>query len=138
MKSMLLAEVFGTAVYVQLGIATQAVALYSGALSGYWQIAIGWSIALTIGIYVSAARSGGHLNPALTFAFMLVRPTDFPWRRMVPYWLAQLLGAFIGAAINLFVFHHAINSYEVENNIQRSEDLDTSIQSASAFADYFR
>jgi len=40
-KSMLLAEYFGTCIYVQLGCAIQAVELYTGVLSGWWQVGVG-------------------------------------------------------------------------------------------------
>lgn len=42
-------------------------------------------------IYATGHISGAHLNPAVTLGFVLAR--HFPVRRLVGYWLAQLLGA---------------------------------------------
>ena len=46
-------------------------------------------------MYVSAGVSGAHLNPAVTIALAAKR--DFPWSKVLPYILAQLVGAFLGA-----------------------------------------
>ena len=43
------------------------------------------------------ARLGRALQPAVTFSFALTR--HFPWRRVVPYWGAQLAGALAAAAL---------------------------------------
>jgi MIP family channel proteins len=60
-------------------------------------------VALTFGlvimamIYAVGHISGAHFNAAVTFAFALTR--HFPWRRAAGYWLAQLLGALVAAAL---------------------------------------
>jgi len=48
-------------------------------------------------IYAVSDVSGAHINPAVTFAFAL--RGAFPWRRVPGYWLAQLAGAVVGAAL---------------------------------------
>lgn len=50
-----------------------------------------------MGIYIAGRVSGAHLNPAVTLAFAVFR--GFPWRKVVPYSLAQTAGAFVGAAL---------------------------------------
>ena len=44
----------------------------------------------------------------------------FPWKRVGPYWLAQFLGAFLGAALVWLVYHDAISSYESTNEVGHS------------------
>lgn len=53
-------------------------------------------------ILFMGAVSGAHLNPVVSLAFAL--RGDFPWRRMVGYVLAQLVGAALGCLFLLAVF----------------------------------
>ena len=76
------------------------------------------------------------MNPSISLSFALVRRSDFAFRKLIPYWIAQLLGAFAAGGINLFLFHYAINSYEKANDIVRGTP--ESIKSAAAFGDYYR
>lgn len=48
-------------------------------------------------IYTVGDVSGAHFNPAVTFAFAVRK--DFPWSRTPGYWLAQVIGAVIAAAV---------------------------------------
>jgi aquaporin Z len=53
-------------------------------------------------ILFMGAISGAHLNPVVSIAFALRR--DFPWYRVAPYVLAQLVGATLAALFLLAVF----------------------------------
>lgn len=101
-----------------------------------WQIAVLWILAGTLGVMASGSISGGHLNPAVTLAFALVRPQDFEQSKMLPYWGAQVAGAAVGALINFVIFFHAIGKYEDVQGLTRGEE--DSILSASALSDYYR
>jgi glycerol uptake facilitator protein len=59
-----------------------------------------------LGIYVAGAISGAHINPAVTLAFAVTG--KFPWSKVIPYWMAQLVGAFIAALILYFVYQGAL------------------------------
>ena len=48
-------------------------------------------------IYAVGHVSGAHFNPAVSFAFAVTR--HFPWPRVALYWLAQLVGALLAAAL---------------------------------------
>jgi glycerol uptake facilitator protein len=121
-----MAEFFGTMVLIAFGDGVVAVAVaglnQSGRgtkifdASGDWLlITWGWAIAVTMGIYVAGGITGAHINPAVTLA-MAVRG-DFPWVKVGPYMLAQVAGAFVGAAVVLLVYHDAISSYESANHV---------------------
>jgi glycerol uptake facilitator protein len=124
----LLAEFLGTLVLIAFGDGVVAMAVaalnQSGrgtqifAASGDWLlIAWGWALAVTFGVYVAGGVSGAHINPAVTLALAVRR--NFPWRKVVPYWVAQLVGAFVGAALVYLVYHQAIGSFEAAKHITR-------------------
>lgn len=100
----LIAEFLGTFILILFGTGVVAmVVLFPSSApaatvhGGYTNITLGWGLAVTMGIYVSAKISGGHLNPAVTLAFAVFR--GFPWRKVIPYSLAQTIGAFLAAAL---------------------------------------
>ncbi len=81
------AEAVGTYLMVAIGTGVVAAAVITGAHVGLWQVAMVWGLAVTLAIYVTAAASGAHLNPAVTLAFAICGPGDFPasdrrWPRM--------------------------------------------------------
>jgi glycerol uptake facilitator protein len=144
----LAAEFLGTFVLICFG--TGAVAMAVAALnqsgrgteifqaSGDWLIiAWGWGLAVTLGIYVAGGVTGAHLNPAVTLANALRR--DFPWRKVLPYMGAQLVGAFVGAFLVYTVYHNAIGSYETAHHIVRgTQDSTTTFSIFATFpAGYF-
>ncbi|GLD97214.1 hypothetical protein PINS_up005897 [Pythium insidiosum] len=53
-------------------------------------INLGWGIAVMLGVHIAA-----HLNPVVTLTLATYRRT--PWRNVPGFWLAQTLGAFLGA-----------------------------------------
>jgi glycerol uptake facilitator-like aquaporin len=77
-----------------------------------------WTVGAILGIYSAASVSGGHLNPAVTLAFSLVRPTAFPPRKVLPYWCAQVAGAFLAGLTNLLLFQQAIMMVEWDEQQQ--------------------
>ncbi|MEU9386295.1 MIP/aquaporin family protein [Streptomyces sp. NPDC048279] len=119
-----LAEFLGTFVILAFGAGSvaMAVAALPGSgraetpttiflAAGDWLlIAWGWGLAVTFAIYVAGGVSGAHLNPAVTLAFAVRR--GFPWAKVVPYWVSQVLGAFAGAALVFLVYHDAINAFD--------------------------
>src|SRR5207253_7926824 len=112
----MIGEFFGTMTLILFGDGVVAtVFLYAnlgagGAASPFaqeWPVIIfGWGFAVMLGIYVAGAISGAHINPAVTLA--LAARGKFPWNKVLPYWVAQVLGAFVAAAILYFVYHGAL------------------------------
>jgi glycerol uptake facilitator protein len=92
----LLAEFAGTMVLILFGVGVVA-QVVAGELGDHDSIAWAWGLGVVLGVYMSAAISGGHINPAVTFAFAVFG--DFPWRKVLPYSLAQTAGAFVAALL---------------------------------------
>lgn len=68
---------------------------------------VGVALGIVFGIAVSARASGGHINPAVTVAFLTlgaIKPL-----RAIAYIVAQIAGAFVGAMLTYFVYSDAIN-----------------------------
>ncbi len=95
----LIGEVFGTFILILLGdgvVANVGLAPRLGTAGYDWNtITLGWAFAVIVAVYVSAGVSGAHINPAVTLALAVKR--NFAWRLVVPYIIAQIIGAFLGA-----------------------------------------
>jgi glycerol uptake facilitator protein len=139
----LVAEFIGTFVLICFGDGVVAMAVaglnQSGRgteifqASGDWLlIGWGWGFAVTFAVYVAGGISGAHINPAVTVAFALRR--GFPWSKVPSYIVAQVLGAFAGAALVYAVYKGAIDSYERANHITRGDP--NSVATYSIFATF--
>jgi glycerol uptake facilitator protein len=100
----LIAEFLGTFVLILLGTGVVAMVVLFPTQTpgevihgGYTNITLGWGLAVTMGIYIAGKVSGAHLNPAVTLALAVFR--GFPWRKVLPYTIAQVAGAFVAAAL---------------------------------------
>jgi glycerol uptake facilitator protein len=92
-------EIFGTFILILLGdgvVANVGLAPRLAAGGYNWNtITIGWAFAVIVAVYVSGGVSGAHLNPAVTLFLAVKR--GFPWAKVLPYMVAQVVGAFLGA-----------------------------------------
>ena len=105
------AEFFGTFILIALGIGVNAQVVLSGRTAGdYFSINVGWGLAVTLGVYVAAGVSGAHLNPAVTVALAAYR--GFPWRKVLPYCVAQVAGAFTASALVFVTYHEALARFD--------------------------
>ncbi len=112
-----LAECLGTYLLIFLGCGAVHASVLTGAQSGLWQVAIVWGIAIMLAIYTIGAISGAHINPAITLAFAFWG--RFPRRSVVPYSLAQLIGAFLAAATLFVLFNPYLKARELEKHVLR-------------------
>lgn len=108
------AEFIGTAFLVLLGdgvVANVLLKKSKGMNSGWMVITLGWAIAVFVGVYITAPYSGGHLNPAVTIGLALAG--KFAWAKVLPYIVAQTLGAMIGAFLSWVSYK---KHYDEEND----------------------
>jgi MIP family channel proteins len=105
------AEFLGTFVLIAFGCGVVAQTLLSKQAAGqYLSINLGWGLGVTLGVYVAAGVSGGHLNPAVTLTLALFR--GFCWRKVLPYCLAQTAGAFAASAVVYAVYFDALRAFD--------------------------
>ena len=124
----LIAEFLGTFVLILLGDGAVAMVVLFPTQNpgevihgGFTNITLGWGLAVTMGIYIAGKISGAHLNPAVTLAFAVFR--GFPWRKVLPYSIAQIAGAFVAAAL---VFWNYLPAFrQVDPQLQRTAGVFT-------------
>jgi glycerol uptake facilitator len=126
-----LAEFFGTFILIVFGDGVVAVVVAALPGSGrtaspttIWAptnwlvITFGWAFAVCMAVYVAGGVSGAHINPAVTLALAVRR--KFPWASTGPYIIAQVVGAFVGAALVFLLFHNAIDAFDLASKSPRS------------------
>lgn len=101
MTKKLLAEFIGTFWLVLGGCGSAVLA------AGVADVGIGWlGVALAFGLTVMTMAfavghiSGGHFNPAVSLGLMIAGRFEF--KDLIPYWLAQVVGA-IAASVVLYI-----------------------------------
>lgn len=113
----LLAELIGTMLLVILGdgvVANVVLKKTKGNSSGWIVITTGWALAVAIPAAIFTSVSGALFNPALTIALAIVG--QFTWSQVVPYIIAQLLGAFLGAVVVYITYYNHFEETEDQNS----------------------
>ncbi len=93
-------EVIGTMVLILLGSGSVAGSSLNKSYAknqGWLMVSVGWGMAVMLAVYAVGGVSGAHLNPAVTLG--LATTGAFPWEDVPAYILAQMMGAFMGAAL---------------------------------------
>ncbi len=90
----IVAEVIGTAALVFLGCGAAVIA---GSHIGFAGIAAAFGLAIVAMAYGIGSISGCHINPAVSFGVFVSGRMSAS--EMIKYWIAQFIGATIGAAI---------------------------------------
>jgi len=111
----LAAEFFGTFILILFGVGAVA-QVVAGGLGDHDSIAWSWGLGVTLGIYVAGRISGAHLNPAVTIALALFQ--GFPWRRVAPYSIAQLVGAFVAALVVRWNYTEVLAKFDPGHTIK--------------------
>lgn len=89
------AEFFGTMFLVLLACGS---AVLAGPAIGVLGIGLCFGLVLFALCYCIGGVSGCHVNPAVSLGVYLTDP-KFGWRDLLGYWIAQFLGAAVGAAL---------------------------------------
>ena len=104
----LLAEFVGTALLVFFGVGSVVLA---GQYVGTVGIAFAFGLTILALCYAMGPISGAHVNPAITLGVLVDRRIDL--RTAVSYWIAQLVGAIVGACF-LYLLAHQIPGLDTD------------------------
>src|SRR5215469_5462942 len=98
MSRKLVAEFLGTGWLVLGGCGAAVLAAAVPNLGiGYMGVALAFGLTVLTGAYAFGHISGAHFNPAVTLGLAVAR--RFPMRDVIAYWIVQVAGAIVGAAI---------------------------------------
>jgi glycerol uptake facilitator protein len=115
-------EVLGTGMLVLLGagvVANVLLAKSKGFNGGWLLINFGWGFGVMAGVFV-AFKSGGHINPAVTFGILAsgadeyAPGVDVTVGSTLTYVSAQMLGAFLGACVAFLAYKKHFDAEEDE------------------------
>ncbi len=97
MSRRLMAEFFGTfwLVFGGCGSAVLAAAFPDLGI-GFAGVALAFGLTVVTMAYAVGSISGGHFNPAVSIGMAV--GGRLAWKDLVPYWIAQVLGAIVAAA----------------------------------------
>ncbi|MGL9719947.1 MIP/aquaporin family protein [Symbiopectobacterium sp.] len=132
LKGQCIAEFLGTGLLIFFGVGCVAALKLAGASFGQWEISAVWGLGVSMAVYLTAAISGAHLNPAVTIALWLF--ACFDARKVIPYIIAQVAGAFCAAALVYGLYHNLFADFEQTHNIVRGSV--ESLNLASTFSTY--
>lgn len=103
--SPILGEMIGTMILIIFGggVVANVSLKKSKAEGGGWiVVALGWGLAVTMGVYAVGAVSGAHLNPAVTLGMAAIG--EFSWSQVPGYIAAQIVGGLLGGVVVYFQF----------------------------------
>lgn len=105
-----LSEFLGTFIMIVLGCGSVAQAVLSrGRFGGIVTMNVGFAMSVVMAIYATGGVSGGHINPAVSFAMCLFG--RMKWFKLPFYVGAQFLGAFVGAATLFGIYYDGLMSF---------------------------
>ena len=102
LESKLVAEALGVFALTFIGAGTIIVGNLNQGEASLLTVAIAHGVVLAIAVSATMNISGGHINPAITIAFLMTRRIDGATAGM--YIVAQLVGGIVAGGILFFIF----------------------------------
>lgn len=135
----LAAEFLGTAILVLLGngsVANVELKGTKGNGSDWLVIAVGYGCGVMVPALMFGTISGAQINPAFTIG--LAVSGMFPWSQVLPFIIAQMLGAIFGQLVVYFAYkpHYDLTT-NTESILGTFSTIDASHSSWNGFANEF-
>ncbi|WP_213875066.1 MIP/aquaporin family protein [Pseudomonas sp. dw_358] len=127
-----IAEFFGTFLFLFFGTGCVAALKVGGASFGQWEISVIWGLGVSLAVYLTAGVSGAHLSPAVSIALSIFG--TFEKRKLPFYIIAQMAGAFCGAALVYTLYSSLFFDYEQTHHMIRGSQA--SLELAGVFSTY--
>lgn len=111
-SKIIIGETIGTYILIMFGCGSISLAINFELLNSLYQVALFWTVGVTLGIYASKNLSGAHINPCFSLSALINKEINL--LQFLIYIFAQLTGA-VFAAITIFLLsRHKINNYSLE------------------------
>uniref|UniRef100_A0A8C9W4I5 Aquaporin 10a n=1 Tax=Scleropages formosus TaxID=113540 RepID=A0A8C9W4I5_SCLFO len=75
----------------------------------FLSVAMAFCVGLMSAMYLCGGVSGAHLNPAVSLSFCIIGRLS--WKKLLPYSISQVLGAYLGSAVAFLLYYDAIMDY---------------------------
>ena len=92
-----LAEIVGTFIFILL------IFLITSTYSGATNVALPIGLALALAIFLFGDFTGGHFNPAVSFAFFIKDPKLFTGLMLLVYIVAQIIGGVLALYTHTYI-----------------------------------
>ena len=92
-----LAEIVGTFIFLLL------IFLITSKYSGAHTVALPIGLALALAIFLFGDFTGGHFNPAVSFAFFIKDPKLFTGLMLLAYIVAQMIGGVLALYTHTYI-----------------------------------
>jgi aquaglyceroporin related protein len=128
-----LVEFIGTCLLILIGDGVVAQALLTDFhYANFLSVNLAWASAVSLSCYI-----GATVNPAITLASAIIRPSKQQWHQLPGKILAQFAGAFVGAALVYLQYASAIAAWDPEFTVPGGSILSPKGHaSAGIFATY--
>jgi MIP family channel proteins len=117
-----LAEFIGTFGIVFAPVALSATGELSGGDGGLLAAALVSGLVVLVMIYALGHISAAHFNPAVTLGFAIAG--RFPWRYVLPYWMAEFAGGVTAAALSALLFGAGFGAHVPSGSLLRAAGVE--------------
>jgi glycerol uptake facilitator protein len=111
-SKIIIGETIGTYILIMFGCGSISLAINFEFLNSLYQVALFWTVGVTLGIYASKNLSGAHINPCFSISALINKEINL--LQFLIYIFSQLAGAILAAITIFLLSRHKITNYSLE------------------------